>query len=194
MNKTSYNSELQAGDIIRYTTCSEHCFNMCILKVYIRDGRIWAVEPDDTVNHGIAREDGHLSDEQVDKFMITTRPCTKGYAHIRNLNAPNRVIYPMKRAGEKGEGKWERISWDRALDTIADKLKYYKEKYGPLSIGDVSHDGFALSPWFGAGVSDWGAHSKQGADEPERWVLGKKAGEDRQDEGNLLKSKLIVLW
>ena len=73
-------------------------------------------------------------------------------------------------------------------------LKYYKEKYGPLSIGDVSHDGFVLSPWFGAGVSDWGAHSKQGADEPERWVLGRKGGEDRQDEGNLLKSKLIVLW
>jgi len=119
MNKTSYDSKLQTGDIIRYTTCSEHCFNMCILKVYIRDGRIWAVEPDDTVNHGIAREDGHLSDEVVDKFMITTRPCTKGYAHIRNLNAPNRLKYPMKRVGEKGEGRWERITWNEALDTIA---------------------------------------------------------------------------
>jgi len=54
-----------------------------------------------------------------------------------DLNAPNRVIYPMKRAGEKGEGKWQRISWDEALDTIANKLKYYKEKYGPLSIGDL---------------------------------------------------------
>jgi anaerobic dimethyl sulfoxide reductase subunit A len=194
MNTKSSENKRQAGDIIRYTTCSEHCFNMCILKVYIRDGRIWAVEPDDTVNHGIAREDGHLPDELVDKFMVTTRPCTKGYAHIRNLNAPNRLKYPMKRVGEKGEGRWERITWDEALDTIADKLKYYKEKYGPLSIGDVSHDGFALSPWFGAGVSDWGAHSRQGADEPERWVLGKKPGEDRQDEGNLLKSKLIVLW
>ena len=100
----------------------------------------------------------------------------------------------MKRVGERGEGKFERISWDEALDTIAEKLKYCKEKYGPLSIGDVSHDGFALSPWFGAGVADWGAHSKQGVDEPERWVLGKPGPEDRQDEGNLLKSKLIVLW
>ena len=194
MSTTSSRSESQNNEVIRYTTCTEHCFNMCILKVHIRDGRIWAVEPDDTVNRGIAREDGYLSDELLNKFMITTRPCTKGYAHIRNLYDPNRVKYPLKRVGEKGEGKWQRISWDEALDTIADKLNYYKEKYGPLSIGDVSHDSFVLSPWFGAGVSDWGAHSKQGADEPERWVLGRKGGEDRQDEGNLLKSKLIVLW
>jgi len=39
-------------------------------------------------------------------------------------------IYPMKRAGEKGEGKWQRISWDEALDTIANKLKYYKKSTG----------------------------------------------------------------
>ena len=193
MNKTSSNSSNHTGDIIRYTTCSEHCFSNCVIKVHIRDGRIWAVEPDDTINHGIAREDGHLPDDLIDKCMIAARPCTKGYAHIRNLNAPNRVIYPMKRAGEKGEGKWERISWDEALDTIADKLKYYKEKYGPLSIGDVG-EGFALSSWFGAGVADWGDHSRQGVAEAERWVLGRDAHEDRQDEGNMLKSKLIVLW
>jgi anaerobic dimethyl sulfoxide reductase subunit A len=166
---------------------------MCIIKVRIRDGRIWAIEPDDTINSGIAREDGHLSDELIDKCMITNRPCTKGYAHIRNLYAPDRVIYPMKRVGEKGSGKWERISWDEALDTIAGKLKEYKEKYGPLSIGDVG-EGFMLSSWFGAGVADWGDHSRQGVAEPERWVVGKDAHEDRQDESNLLRSKLIVLW
>ena len=193
MNKVISKSKNHTGDIIRYTTCSEHCFSNCVIKVHIRDGKIWAVEPDDTINHGIAREDGHLPDELIDKCMITARPCTKGYAHIRNLNAPDRVIYPMKRAGEKGEGKWERISWDEALDTIAGKLKYYKEKYGPLSIGDLG-EGFMLSAWFGAGVADWGDHSRQGVAEPERWVLGRDAHEDRQDEGNLLKSKLIVLW
>ena len=193
MNVTNSKNKNHTGDIIRYTTCSEHCFSNCVIKVHIRDGKIWAVEPDDTINHGIAREDGHLPDELIDKCMITARPCTKGYAHIRNLNAPNRVIYPMKRAGEKGEGKWQRISWDEALDTIANKLKYYKEKYGPLSIGDLG-EGFMLSAWFGAGVADWGDHSRQGVAEPERWVLGRDAHEDRQDEGNLLKSKLIVLW
>ena len=61
MNITNLDSEKQVGDIIRYTTCSEHCFNVCIIKVHIRDGKIWAVEPDDTLNSGIAREDGRLS-------------------------------------------------------------------------------------------------------------------------------------
>jgi anaerobic dimethyl sulfoxide reductase subunit A len=193
MNTTGSNNKHQVEDIIRYTTCSEHCFNVCIIKVHIRDGRIWAIEPDDTINHGIAREDGHLPDNLIDKCMITARPCTKGYAHIRNLNAPNRLQYPMKRVGEKGEGRWQRISWDEALDTIAGKLQYYKETYGPYSISDDWND-FPLSRWFGAGVADWGIHSKNGVSEPERWVLGSDGRSDRQDEGNLLKSKLIVLW
>jgi anaerobic dimethyl sulfoxide reductase subunit A len=193
MNVTGSDSKRQVGDVIRYTTCSEHCFNVCIIKVHIRDGKIWAIEPDDTINRNIAREDGNLSDELIDKCMITARPCNKAYAHIRNLSASNRVLYPVKRAGEKGEGKWQRISWDEALDTIANKLKYYKEKYGPYSIGGDWND-FTLSPWFGAGVADWGIHSKNGIDEPERWVLGSDGGGDRQDESNLLKSKLIVLW
>jgi anaerobic dimethyl sulfoxide reductase subunit A len=102
--------------------------------VHIRNGKIWAIEPDDTINRGIAREDGHVSEELIDKCMIAAKLCTKAYAHIRNLNAPNRLLYPMKRIGEKGAGKWERISWDEALDTIANKLKYYKENYGPFSI------------------------------------------------------------
>jgi len=76
MNTTNLNNEKQLGDIIRYTTCSEHCFNVCILKVHIREGKIWAVEPDDTINRGIAREDGHVSAELIDKCMITSKPCT----------------------------------------------------------------------------------------------------------------------
>jgi len=65
MNLINSKSKNHAGDIIRYTTCSEHCFSNCVIKVHIRDGKIWAVEPDDTINHGIAREDGHLSDELI---------------------------------------------------------------------------------------------------------------------------------
>jgi anaerobic dimethyl sulfoxide reductase subunit A len=79
-NTTTFGNKPQPGDTIRYTTCSEHCFNVCILKVHIREGKIWAVEPDDTINPGIAREDGHVPDEMIDKCMITARPCTKGYA------------------------------------------------------------------------------------------------------------------
>ena len=193
MNKDKTYSNHPIGDIIRYTTCSEHCFSMCVIKAHIRNGKIWSIEPDDTINKGIAREDGYLPNGLIDKCMISARPCSRGYTHIRNINAPNRVLYPMKRVGERGEGKWERVSWDEALDTIAGKLKEMKEKYGPYSIGDDWND-FPLSKWFGAGVADWGIHSRNGVAEPERWVLGSDSHGDRQDESNLLKSKLIVLW
>jgi anaerobic selenocysteine-containing dehydrogenase len=60
--------------------------------------------------------------------------CSKGLASLDLLTNPGRVGYPLKRVGERGDGKFQRISWDEALDTIADKLKSYKEKYGAQSI------------------------------------------------------------
>jgi thiosulfate reductase/polysulfide reductase chain A len=47
---------------------------------------------------------------------------------------PDRIKYPLKRVGAKGEGRWERISWDEALDTIAKKLITYKKEFGPESV------------------------------------------------------------
>ncbi|MBL7178459.1 MAG: molybdopterin-dependent oxidoreductase [Desulfobacteraceae bacterium] len=59
--------------------------------------------------------------------------------HIKEfLYAPDRLTYPMKRTGEKGEGKWERISWDEALKTVAEKLKEIKQTYGAEAI-DFHH-------------------------------------------------------
>ena len=53
---------------------------------------------------------------------------------MRAVYNPNRILYPMKRAGERGEGNWERISWDEAISTIASKWKSYREEFGPRSI------------------------------------------------------------
>ena len=64
--------------------------------------------------------------------------CAKGNTAVQYLYAPDRLQYPMKRTGAKGEGKFQRITWDEALDTIAAKLKEAKEKYGPESYGVLS--------------------------------------------------------
>ncbi|GAI11628.1 unnamed protein product, partial [marine sediment metagenome] len=48
--------------------------------------------------------------------------CSKGLSSIQHVDNPYRLKYPLKRAGKKGEGKWQRISWDEALDTIAQKI------------------------------------------------------------------------
>lgn len=60
--------------------------------------------------------------------------CAKGLASIQHVDNPYRLKYPLKRMGKKGEGKWQRISWDEALDTVAEKIKDSIDKYGPTSV------------------------------------------------------------
>jgi len=67
-------------------------------------------------------------------FLSGGMICPKGMAYKQITYHPDRLKYPLKRVGERGEGKWQRISWDEALDTIADKLGQVREKYGPESI------------------------------------------------------------
>src|SRR5690606_20153400 len=51
------------------------------------------------------------------------RNCAKGPATVNQVYDPERILYPMKRAGKRGEGKWVRTTWDEALDTIAGKIR-----------------------------------------------------------------------
>ncbi len=60
--------------------------------------------------------------------------CTKGLAARDLVYNPGRIRHPLKRVGERGEGKWERISWEEALDGIAQKLLRYREQYGPQGV------------------------------------------------------------
>ena len=64
--------------------------------------------------------------------------CAKAHGAPEWVYAPERLTKPLKRVGEKGEGKFEEITWDEALDIIADKLKEQKEKYGPESLAMLS--------------------------------------------------------
>ncbi|MBW1915986.1 MAG: molybdopterin-dependent oxidoreductase [Deltaproteobacteria bacterium] len=64
--------------------------------------------------------------------------CAKGLASPQWVYSPDRLKYPMKRIGEKGEGKFEKITWDEAITIIADKLKEQKEKYGPETLAMLS--------------------------------------------------------
>jgi anaerobic selenocysteine-containing dehydrogenase len=64
--------------------------------------------------------------------------CPKAHAAPQWVYSPERLKYPMKRVGEKGEGKFQRISYDEAITLIADNLKAIKEKYGPESLAILS--------------------------------------------------------
>lgn len=71
--------------------------------------------------------------------------CVKGIRAVREwTDNDSRLEYPMRRVGQRGSGKWERISWDEALDEMADQLAATRETYGPLSIaGAVSGAAFS---------------------------------------------------
>lgn len=60
--------------------------------------------------------------------------CPKGLAGLELLYHPDRLKYPMKRAGKRGEGKWDRITWDEAYDIIAEKLLSIEKEYGMQSV------------------------------------------------------------
>ena len=94
------------------------CPGRCSIKATLEDGKVVDISPD--------KESG-LPNEQC--------PVKKGRFSIPEvLSHPDRLTYPMKRVGARGEGKWERISWDEALDTIAEKLLTLKEQHGPESV------------------------------------------------------------
>lgn len=62
------------------------------------------------------------------------KPCLRGRAHLQRIYSPERIRYPMKRVGERGSGEWERIAWDEAISTIAEKWQGYIKDFGPNSI------------------------------------------------------------
>lgn len=81
-------------------------------------------------------EDGKVVKVQGDKDHPESKGalCIKGLAAMEILYSPDRLKFPLKRIGKRGEGKWERISWDEALGLISDKLLQARSAYGPESV------------------------------------------------------------
>lgn len=60
--------------------------------------------------------------------------CARGTHAAEVVYSPDRLLHPLKRIGDKGSGKFERVTWDEALDTIADRLKQVAAKHGPEAV------------------------------------------------------------
>lgn len=96
-----------------FITFCHICGNHCALTAVVEDGKIVEVKAG-------AGYPANMCNVQ------------KGADHlIGTSNSPDRLTKPLRRVGAKGEGKWEEITWDQALDTIAEKLIEVKKKYGP---------------------------------------------------------------
>ncbi|MFV2064870.1 MAG: molybdopterin-dependent oxidoreductase, partial [Chloroflexota bacterium] len=91
------------------------------------------------------------------------RNCAKGPATLNQITDPDRILYPLKRVGERGEGKWERIGWDEALDDIAGRIRkaIQEERHNEIMyhVGRSGEDGFTervLASW---GVDGHNSHT-----------------------------------
>jgi anaerobic selenocysteine-containing dehydrogenase len=86
-------------------TCPHDCPDTCALLVTVEDGVATEVkgDPDHPTTAGVL--------------------CTKVSRYVERTYHPDRLLHPLRRVGKKGEGKFERISWDEALDEIAARLK-----------------------------------------------------------------------
>jgi anaerobic selenocysteine-containing dehydrogenase len=83
----------------------------------------------------ITVEDGVITHIEGNPESLTKGTmCAKGQSSIQHVGHPDRLKYPLKRAGKRGGGKWQRITWDEALNTIEQKVKESVAKFGPQSI------------------------------------------------------------
>ncbi|MBI5118772.1 molybdopterin-dependent oxidoreductase [Candidatus Poribacteria bacterium] len=111
-------------DRVTYGTHLVDCYpGNCLWRVYTKDGVVWR-------------------EEQAGKYPIidpnstdwNPRGCQKGCSFSNMMYNPDRVKYPMKRVGERGEGKWKRISWNEAIDEVCNHLLDAIQTAGPESI------------------------------------------------------------
>jgi thiosulfate reductase/polysulfide reductase chain A len=98
-------------------TCCQFCSNMCGVLVTVENGRILSIRgnPDHPLSHGFVCERVRIAPKWLDH--------------------PDQLMYPLKRVGRRGEGKWQRMGWHEALGEIGDRLLDLKKRYGPETVG-----------------------------------------------------------
>ncbi|MGF1760266.1 molybdopterin-dependent oxidoreductase [Photobacterium sagamiensis] len=112
-------------------TCSTFdCGGKCDIRAHIQDDRLVRIST--------------IPDDDVDEEMPLMRACVRGRSYRKFINHPDRLKYPMKRVGKRGEGKFKRISWDEATTLIASNIKRITEEYGPDSRYLVEGSGVAF--------------------------------------------------
>ncbi len=110
-------------DRVSWGTHCANCLAMCPYRVFTKDGRVVYEEPAATF--------GRIEEGVPDMNPMS---CQKGAAWSQKLYAPDRLLYPLIRDGERGSGRWRKASWDEALTKIADSIIDTIKEEGPESV------------------------------------------------------------
>jgi len=163
------------------TACPRNCYSSCSFKVHVENGKVVNI-------------DSHAGNKATPEGV-----CLKGLSYIERSNSPDRILYPMKR--KKKSTEFDRISWDEALDTIANKLTDFKTKYGSHSIFYYAGSGMqgllngvAKNFWkmFGGVTTHYGSLCWSAGLEATRLTLGDDIKHNAP--WNLANAKLIIVW
>ena len=121
--KNDGETEFTTGGTWVNNTCPRNCHDTCSMKTQVIDGKVIRIKGDDTNPY----TGGNL--------------CVKMNHYVNYLYDSNRLMYPMKRVGKKGEGKFERITWEDAYKEIAKQTKKILKKHGPNAIQQYNYSG-----------------------------------------------------
>jgi DMSO reductase family type II enzyme molybdopterin subunit len=116
-------------DNCRWGTHRVNCYpGSCPFKVYAKDNRV--------IREEISCTYPEFHDPEFRLPDYNPRGCQKGYQHSGAMYGPDRLLYPMKRVGQRGSGQWQRIEWEQAYKEIGAKLADIIQKYGPQAVMD----------------------------------------------------------
>lgn len=183
------------------TSCAHNCGSRHMLVAHKKGDIIVRLSTDDGTFQGDA---WGTDTEKVPQL----RACLRGRSYRARIYAAERLLYPMMRVGERGEGKFKRVSWDYALDTISQKMVEIKKKYGPQALVDQSYAGASYGVlhksdqiegllgrflgMFGCRTNSWSVPSYQGTTFSSRMTYG--TIEDGNEDDAYAHSKLIIMW
>lgn len=169
--------------------CPAHnCGGRCLLIAHVQNGRITRLDTDD-------RPDT-LAAPQL-------RACVRGRAYLRRQYHPDRLRHPLRRVGQRGSGRFERIGWEEALDAVAGELRRVRERYGngalfvPYGTGSYnqlngSQTARRLLNLFGGCLGIHNSYSWSAINVATPYVYGTlRTGNQRQD---WLNSRYILMW
>jgi anaerobic dimethyl sulfoxide reductase subunit A len=180
-------SEENAGETrVLSIVCNNNCGGRCRLVAYVRNGVITRIGAEETAETA---------------EMPQLRPCLKGRSLRNRRDDPGRLLFPLKRTGIRGEGKFERVSWDAAIEFIAENLKAVVRDHGPASVyiqygtGDCgSITGVAsaqrLMNLLGGYLGYYNSYSSACLRYTAPYVMGSR---DTNSYQTLLDSRLIIL-
>ncbi len=172
--------------------CSQHqahCFSVCAFNVWLKNGKVDRVSSAGDIPYAESFE----ADESISDLM-QRRGCMIGYAEKRKTNSPNRLKYPLRQTGERGDIRaFRRISWDEALDTVAswyEEMLARKEELGYLPVWDIN----GVGRYLGTTLSKVGNFSTGNGDAAIYYALGDLAGQGAVPIKRMFEAGYIVLW